>query len=185
LRPDPLTTRVGPLEIQDIEGLRRHRLTLASNESGISFELEFHATMTAHEETPHARRRDGRITENMARAQQLGRYVGWLEFDGRRIDVDSASWLGQRDHSWGVRAEMRSDETSPPLTFTRRSSTLGDGAVQGARAAHLFTSGRRVTDLLSGEECSRGRKVGPQPIVDAARGRGTTTRTAKRWSRQL
>jgi hypothetical protein len=24
---------------------------------------------------------------------------------------------GRRDHSWGVRAEMRTDETSPPLKY--------------------------------------------------------------------
>src|SRR3954468_16089828 len=34
LRPDPLCTRVGPLAITVLEGLRRHRLTLDDNESG-------------------------------------------------------------------------------------------------------------------------------------------------------
>ena len=115
LRTDPLTTTVGPLSITVIVGLRRHRLVLAENDSGIRFEIEFHATMNADEEKAHQRRRDGRITEDMARAQQLGRYNGWLEFDGRRVEVDS--WLGPHDHSWGVRSEMRTDETHPPLTF--------------------------------------------------------------------
>jgi hypothetical protein len=115
LRPDPLDTTIGPLSIRVIEGLKRHALTLRPNDSGLSFELEFHATLNPHEEAGHLRRRDGRITEQMYRAQQMGRYTGWLEFDGRRMDVDT--WLGQRDHSWGVRAEMRSDESSPPLTF--------------------------------------------------------------------
>jgi hypothetical protein len=115
LRPDPLNTTIGPLSIRVIEGLKRHALTLGANDSGLRFELEFHATLNPHEEAGHQRRRDGRITENMYRAQQMGRYTGWLEFDGRRVEVDS--WLGQRDHSWGVRAEMRSDETSPPLTY--------------------------------------------------------------------
>jgi hypothetical protein len=31
--------------------------------------------------------------------------------------VTPETWWGQRDHSWGIRAEMRSDETAPPLTF--------------------------------------------------------------------
>jgi hypothetical protein len=154
LRPDPLTTRVGPLEIKIVEGLRRHRLTLAPNESGISFELEFLASLTAHEETPHLRRRDGRITENMARGQQLGRYAGWLEFDGRRIDVDSASWCGQRDHSWGVRSEMRTDETSPPLTFYPPFFYAWTTAQFGERGLHIFFKERSPGDkiYLSGEE---------------------------------
>jgi hypothetical protein len=117
LRPDPLTTTVGPLQIVVLEGLKRHRLVLGPNESGIQFDIEFHGVLNAHEEAPHIRRRDGRITENMARAQQMGRYTGWLEFDGRRITLDADTWYGQRDHSWGVRAEMRTDETTPPLTF--------------------------------------------------------------------
>ena len=72
LRPDPLTTEIGPMKIEVLEGLRRHRLTLAPNESRLSFDLEFVATMNPHEEEPHFRRRSGRVTEQMARAQQLG-----------------------------------------------------------------------------------------------------------------
>lgn len=115
LRPNPLTTTVGPLSIQVIEGLKHHRLVLGENDSGLRFEIEFHATMNPHEEAGHLRRREGRITEHMFRAQQMGRYTGWLAYDGKRIDL--AGFVGQRDHSWGVRAEMRTDETTPPLTF--------------------------------------------------------------------
>ena len=154
LRPDPLSTRVGPLEIVVLEGLRRHRLSLGPNESGIRFELEFHASMNPHEEKSHLRRRDGRITENMARAQQLGRYSGWLEFDGRRIEVDSDHWLGQRDHSWGVRAEMRSDETSPPLTYYPPFFYCWATAQFKNRGLHIFFKERTPDDkiYLSGEE---------------------------------
>ena len=45
LRPDPLTTTVGPLAIRVIEGLKRHTITLAGNDSGLRFELEFNATL--------------------------------------------------------------------------------------------------------------------------------------------
>jgi hypothetical protein len=117
LRPNPLDTEVGPLKIEVLEGLKRHRLTLAPNESGLSFDIEFFGTMNAHEEEPHFRRRQGRVTEHMMRGQQLGVYRGWLEVDGKRYDITSEDWLGQRDHSWGIRAEMRSDESHPPVTF--------------------------------------------------------------------
>jgi len=154
LRPDPLTTRVGPLSIEVIEELRRHRLALAANDSGIAFELEFVATLSAHEEKAHLRGRDGRVTENMARAQQLGRYRGWIEVDGRRIEVDEARWLGQRDHSWGVRAEMRTDETHPPLTFYRPFFYCWTTTQFAGRGLHLFFKERAPGDkiYLSGEE---------------------------------
>jgi hypothetical protein len=152
LRPDPLNTTVGPLSIRVIEGLRRHALSLGANDSGIRFELEFHATMNPHEEKTHQRRRDGRITENMARAQQLGRYTGWLEVDGKRREVDT--WLGQRDHSWGVRAEMRTDETAPPLTFYPPFFYCWVTAQFENRGLHIFFKERAPGDkiYLSGEE---------------------------------
>ena len=154
LRPDPLTTTVGPLSITVLEGLRRHRLALAPNDSGISFELEFHGTMNPHEEKAHLRRRKGRVTENMARGQQFGRYSGWLEFDGRRMEVGQANWLGQRDHSWGVRAEMRSDETSPPLTFYPPFFYCWTTAQFKNRGLHIFFKERAPGEkiYLSGEE---------------------------------
>lgn len=152
LRPDPLTTTVGPLSIQVIEGLRRHRLVLGENASGIRFDIEFHATTNAHEEKAHQRRRDGRVTENMARAQQLGRYTGWLEFNGQRTSVDG--WLGQRDHSWGVRAEMRTDESSPPTTFYPPFFFCWATAQFKDRGLHIFFKERAPGDkiYLSGEE---------------------------------
>jgi hypothetical protein len=170
LRPDPLTTTVGPLSFRVIEGLRHHRLTLEPNESGSSFEIDFHATMNAHEENAHLRRRDGRVTENMARAQQLGRYSGWLAFDGQRVNVDG--WLGQRDHSWGVRAEMRTDETALPLTFYPPFFYCWTTAQFEGRGLHVFFKERAPGNkiYLSGEEVfALGSKVSSRhQIVDVS-----------------
>jgi len=119
LRPNPLNplhTKIGPLEFAVLEGFRRHRLSLDENESGISFDIEFRGGLNPHEEAQRFRRRNGRITENLARCQQLGRYAGWLKVDGRRYELTPETWCGQRDHSWGIRAELRTDETQPPLT---------------------------------------------------------------------
>ncbi len=152
LRPDPLTTTVGPLSIQVIKGLRHHRLVLVDNPSGLSFEIDFESDLAAHEEKAHQRRRDGRVTENMARAQQLGRYRGWLRFDGRRLEIEG--WLGQRDHSWGVRSEMRTDETAPPLTFYPPFFYCWTTAQFRDRGLHVFFKERAPGDkiYLSGEE---------------------------------
>ncbi len=149
-----LPTTVGPLSITVLEGLRKHRIVLAPNDSGITFELEFHGTLNPHEEKAHLRRRDGRVTENMARAQQFGRYSGWLEFDGQRVQVTPETWLGQRDHSWGVRAEKRTDESSPPLTFYPPFFYCWTTAQFKNRGLHIFFKERAPGDkiYLSGEE---------------------------------
>ncbi len=117
LRPDPLLTRVGPLQIHVLEGLRRHRIVLAENDSGMSFDIEFHATLNPHEEEPHFRRRHGRVAEQIARAQQVGRYSGWIKAGGKRYELKPETWWGQRDRSWGIRAELHTDETKPPISY--------------------------------------------------------------------
>jgi hypothetical protein len=154
LRPHPLTTAIGPLSIAILEGLRRHRLVLEPNESPLAFDLEFIATMNPHEEEEHFRRRDGRVTEHMARAQQLGAYRGWIDIDGKRRTIAPTHWLGQRDHSWGIRAEMRTDESNPPLTLYPPFFYCWTTAQFAGRGLHLFFKERAPGDAIyiSGEE---------------------------------
>lgn len=154
LRPNPLETAVGPLSIEVLEGLRRHRLMLAPNDSGLSLDLEFLGTMNAHEEEPHFRRRNGRVTEHMARGQQLGAYRGWIEVSGKRHEVSPQSWMGQRDHSWGIRAEMRTDESHPPVTFYPAFFYAWTTVQFADRGLHVFFKERAPGDFiyLSGEE---------------------------------
>jgi hypothetical protein len=148
------TKPVGPLRITVLEGLRHHHLTLEKNESDLSFDLTFLGTMNAHEEDPHFRRRNGRVTEHMARGQQLGNYQGWFEAAGKRYEIDGAGWLGQRDHSWGIRAEMRTDETSPPLTYYPPFFYAWTTVQFAERGLHVFFKERAPGDFiyLSGEE---------------------------------
>lgn len=171
--PDPLCTTVGPLSFHVVEGLKRHALTLSENDSGLSFEIEYHGTLNPHEEAAHLRRREGRITENMYRAQQMGRYTGWLKVDGQTHDV--GGWLGQRDHSWGVRSEMRTDETAPPLTFYPPffycwTTAQFAHSSKGPRGLTIFFKERAPGDkiYLSGEETfALGSKVsGRHRLID-------------------
>jgi hypothetical protein len=154
LRPRPLVTELGPLKIEVLEGLRRHRITLSENLSGLRFELEFLGTLNAHEEEPHFRRRNGRVTEHMMRVQQMGRYRGWIEVAGKRFEVSPEQWCGQRDHSWGIRAEMRSDESHPPLTYYPPFFYAWTTAQFADRGLHVFFKERSPGNLiyLSGEE---------------------------------
>ena len=157
LRPNPLETTIGPLEIEVLEGLRRHRLTLSPTSSGLAFDLEFVATMNPHEEGEHFRRRNGRVTEHMARAQQLGAYRGWIEVAGDDVEVNEPTWLGQRDHSWGIRAEMRTDESNPPLTFYPPFFYCWTTAQFKDRGLHIFFKERAPGDAIyiSGEQVRR------------------------------
>ncbi|MBR0932773.1 hypothetical protein [Bradyrhizobium jicamae] len=115
----PLETAVGSLRIEIIEGMSLHRLSLADNPSGISFQLEFKASFPAAQEKQNYRERNGVVEEDLARVAQFGRWRGWIAVDGRRYEVTPETWWGQRDRSWGLRSEMRTDEARPPVATHR------------------------------------------------------------------
>jgi hypothetical protein len=115
----PLETSVGGLKIEIVEGMNLHRLTLDDNPSGISFSLEFRASFPPAQEKQNYREREGVVEEDLARVSQFGRWRGWIVVDGRRFEVEPETWWGQRDRSWGLRSEMRTDETRPPVATHR------------------------------------------------------------------
>jgi hypothetical protein len=115
----PLETSVGGLKIEIVEGMNLHRLTLADNSSGISFSLEFRASFPPAQEKQNYREREGVVEEDLVRVSQFGRWRGWIAVDGKRFEVTPETWWGQRDRSWGLRSEMRTDETRPPVATHR------------------------------------------------------------------
>lgn len=119
LRPNALDPAVGALKFEVLEGLRRHRITLEPNDSALSFELEFLASLPGAEEAQSVRRRNGRLEENLTRMTQFGRWRGWISVEGRRTAVEPDAWWGQRDHSWGIRSVMRTDLSIPPVQVHR------------------------------------------------------------------
>ncbi len=156
LGADPLSMEIGPFKVSVLEGMKRHRLTLQENGSGLSFDLEFQATMNCHEEEHHFRRRLLRVSEDMARYQQAGRYAGWIKVEGERHEVGFDQWWGQRDHSWGVRSDFVTDQKSAPLTrFPPFMFVWLIGQFKGG-AVHLFANERAPADYiyLSGEKVS-------------------------------
>jgi len=112
----PLQTVLGPLEFSIVEAGKVHRLTMQENKSGIQFDLIFTGTTEPNEEDHHFRRSQGRIIEDSTRFAQNGQFSGWLESGGRRYDHSIGDWRAHRDHSWGIRRYLRTDENYPPIT---------------------------------------------------------------------
>jgi len=115
LGANPLETTVGPLRLEVDVRSGFHRLVLADNASGIACDLTFEPSFPASREKQSLRERHGTIEEDLARLAQLGRWRGWLVVDGRRFEMRPADWWGQRDRSWGIRSEMRTDRDKPPV----------------------------------------------------------------------
>jgi hypothetical protein len=103
LGSDRLDTRVGPLSVEVVEGLRSLRVRCEPNEWGVAFDLLFEGSVPALEEPKSFNRSHARITQDVSRYAQVGTWRGALEVARRHYDVDPARWQGARDHSWGVR----------------------------------------------------------------------------------
>jgi hypothetical protein len=99
---DRTQTSVGPVTVEVLEPLRRHRVRLAANESGVAADLVFTARSEAIEEPRFTMARGTRTVMDYTRLTQFGSWEGTLTVDGERIDV-GGDVLGSRDRSWGIR----------------------------------------------------------------------------------
>jgi len=103
LRPQVDEVKVGPFSYEVIEPLKRVRYSLAENEYGLSYDIQFEGIMPPHEEDPQFFRSRGRMEENIQRYDQVGRASGWIKVEGQTYQLDKDSCLVERDHSWGIR----------------------------------------------------------------------------------
>jgi hypothetical protein len=119
---DPSETRVGPFRIEIVEPMRRVRVVLEGNETGIECDLTFTARTACVEEGRQTLRRDGRISMDATRFAQFGRWQGEIASDGQRRTVEPGNVFGTKDRSWGLRPVGEPETggapaTSPPQIF--------------------------------------------------------------------
>jgi hypothetical protein len=104
LRPRTNELEIGPHRLQILEPMRRQRLTLAENETGISYDVEIERVMRPFLEAQHVQYRFGRMINNLSRYVGVNRATGTATIDGETIEIDR--WHSARDHSWGIRSTM-------------------------------------------------------------------------------
>jgi len=148
------TLKVGPFQIEFIEPLKKIRIALGENPSGISFEMYWEGTSPAVLEKHHVAENRGRRTTDQTRYSQAGKVAGWMSFRGKRTVMNEEDWYGARDHSWGLYAER------PPLSPV--STLLPPRQVTGAKRGFRFWTCWR-TGEFSGHyeinESSDGRQI--------------------------
>lgn len=114
LGSDRMNTKIGPIGVEVLEGLRRFRVYAEPNEYGVDFDITFEGSTPPYEEPHFFRRTGNRVTMDYTRLTQTGRWSGKLNAPGRSFDVEPASWWGVRDHSWGVRPVGGGETPSAP-----------------------------------------------------------------------
>lgn len=107
---------VGPIEVRIIEPLRVLQLLVDAPDQGIRAEVTFTARTHALEEPPFFMRQGIKTFFDYTRLTQMGRWSGWIELDGERIELSPAEVYGSRDRSWGIRPVGERVAGPPPAT---------------------------------------------------------------------
>jgi len=96
-------TIVGPIRVDVVEPLRVLRVVVDAPEHGLRADLRFERRSPAIEEPHFFQRVGARVLFDYTRLTQFGRWTGWLEVAGERLEIDPRDVVGSRDRSWGVR----------------------------------------------------------------------------------
>ena len=110
-----LCTEVGPIRVDVLEPMKRHRLTVEAPEHSLRCDLEFEATSLPFEEPVFEQRAGVKQSMQYTRLTQLGVWSGWIEVDGERFTVDPTVVVGSRDRSWGIRNVGERVQLGAPL----------------------------------------------------------------------
>jgi hypothetical protein len=121
LGADRMDARIGPFQVEVIEGLKRLRVTLEPNEHGLSFDLTWAGSIPAQVEPQHYIRSQQRVMFDAKRLAQTGRWTGWIALDDDIETVAPDQWWGARDRSWGIRPV---GESEPPGIQARNPDTF-------------------------------------------------------------
>jgi len=102
LRPAIDDIAVGPIRLDIIEPMKKLRLSCVPNEYGIEFDLEWRGLHDPFLEDEIIRYSGGRRVYTRNNYDQCCEVTGTMSVAGRTFDVTTDTWIGVRDHSWGM-----------------------------------------------------------------------------------
>jgi hypothetical protein len=108
LGADRANTVVGPISVTVVEGLRSFDVHCSGE--NINLDARFEGTVESHLEPRYVEVVDGRRQEDYLRISQDGGWTGTLRIGEITYELDPERWIGNRDHSWGVRPWMGEPE---------------------------------------------------------------------------
>jgi hypothetical protein len=100
---EPTETVVGPFRIEIQEPMRRLRVVLDRNQTGIECDLTFLARTACVEEGRQTLRNARHVVMDATRFAQFGRWQGRVAYAGRELAIDPARVCATKDRSWGIR----------------------------------------------------------------------------------
>lgn len=103
---------VGPFRLEILDPLRRARVVLDDNESGLSCDLTFSTRTSAIQEARQVLWDGTRRMMDATRFAQFGHWTGEVGHPGGSWTVDD--WYGTKDRSWGIRGVGEREATGAP-----------------------------------------------------------------------
>ena len=114
---EPSDTRVGPFRIEILEPMKSCRVVIEPNETGIELDLTFiPRTACVEEGRQTSRLPGGRVLMDATRFGQFGHWQGYVQYDGKRIEIDPRRVYATKDRSWGIRPVGDPAPTGAPPT---------------------------------------------------------------------
>jgi hypothetical protein len=102
--PDERTDmNVGPLRIEILEPMKRTRVVLEDNDSGIACDLVFSGRSACIQEGRQVLYSGTKRMMDATRFDQFGRWQGTIKTPTDEIRVNADQCLGTKDRSWGMR----------------------------------------------------------------------------------
>lgn len=147
---DRAKTEIGPLKIDTVIPMRRHRVTVNDPARGFEADLTFEGGTGTHEEARQIMTDGVQLSMDVTRMTQFGTWSGWIVVKGKRIEVDGRVTNGTRDRSWGVRpcgeSSGRPSRWAAQLYFGWTQTFWDDHVLHGV----LYQDGKGDTLMASG-----------------------------------
>jgi len=112
---DRTQTVAGPMKIEVVEPMRKIRIVVAPNDTGIECDLTFVARTAPVQEDKNVMREGVRVIMETTRFTQYGFWQGSITVNGKRTTVNLATTYGTRDKSWGFRPIGEAEAGAPGL----------------------------------------------------------------------
>lgn len=97
---------VGPIQPTIVSGMREWNHVLAPNDLGIAYDLTWQDTHRQMYRSAYGSLDSGKPAGGQrhvtAGFESFGRVGGWVEIEGRRIELDMTEGRGTRDRHWGI-----------------------------------------------------------------------------------
>lgn len=94
---------VGPFRMEILEPMKKTRVVLEDNESGLTCDIVFSARTAPIQEARQTLWDGARRSMDSTRFDLFGRWDGWVKDPEGEIAVDGKTCRGTKDRSWGVR----------------------------------------------------------------------------------